>query len=133
MKPLGPHSSGLLAFVVSFVGLLVLFGPTTCNDGWRSPSIGRQGACSWHGGVNMLPQQFAFWFSLFVGWVVYKWVSRRLEREQVAMKDAWAKDGSVCPKRGSPMTMRIAKRGARKGNVFLGCTRFPICRGTRDI
>lgn len=22
-----------------------------CADGWRSPSIGEQGACSWHGGV----------------------------------------------------------------------------------
>jgi hypothetical protein len=23
----------------------------TCADGWQSPSIGKQGACSWHGGV----------------------------------------------------------------------------------
>lgn len=23
----------------------------TCADGWNSPSIGKQGACSWHGGV----------------------------------------------------------------------------------
>jgi hypothetical protein len=24
----------------------------TCRSGWRSPSIGRQGACSWHGGAG---------------------------------------------------------------------------------
>lgn len=23
----------------------------SCRDGWESPSIGKQGACSWHGGV----------------------------------------------------------------------------------
>ncbi|MGW3769928.1 hypothetical protein [Actinomadura verrucosospora] len=26
--------------------------PTRCRDGWRSPSIGRRGACSHHGGVD---------------------------------------------------------------------------------
>src|ERR671919_300543 len=32
--------------------LLVYFIPeSTCRDGWESPSIGRQGACSYHGGV----------------------------------------------------------------------------------
>lgn len=25
---------------------------TECRDGWNSFSIGRQGACSWHGGVT---------------------------------------------------------------------------------
>jgi len=29
-----------------------LLGPTTCRDGWHSPSIGHRGACSWHGGVD---------------------------------------------------------------------------------
>lgn len=36
-------------------GLLVapwLNGPPTCRDGWASGSIGRQGACSHHGGVG---------------------------------------------------------------------------------
>ena len=27
---------------------------TRCRDGWHSPSIGQQGACSWHGGVGFL-------------------------------------------------------------------------------
>lgn len=29
-----------------------LTGPVTCRDGWQSPSIGRRGACSHHGGVD---------------------------------------------------------------------------------
>lgn len=40
------------------VGLLLLTGlfslipPARCKDGWHSPSIGQQGACSHHGGVK---------------------------------------------------------------------------------
>lgn len=46
------------AFVAAFIGYSIvtnhLIGPdrTTCKDGWRSPSIGTQGACSHHGGVQ---------------------------------------------------------------------------------
>lgn len=34
-----------------------------------------------------------------------------------------------CPLCDSPMTERMATRGPRAGNTFLGCTRFPVCRG----
>lgn len=37
----------------------------------------------------------------------------------------------TCPRCGSVMVSRIAKRGLRRGNSFWGCSRFPICRGTR--
>ena len=35
-----------------------LWGPVvvTCLDGWHSPSIGRQGACSHHGGIKPDPR-----------------------------------------------------------------------------
>lgn len=39
------------AFALSFAAGQLL-GPLKCRDGWASPSIGRQGACSWHGGVD---------------------------------------------------------------------------------
>ena len=29
-----------------------IFGPVKCSDGYASPSIGRSGACSSHGGVD---------------------------------------------------------------------------------
>jgi restriction system protein len=38
-----------------------------------------------------------------------------------------------CPKCGSAMTRRTAKRGARVGQDFLGCTRYPGCRGIRNL
>jgi ssDNA-binding Zn-finger/Zn-ribbon topoisomerase 1 len=133
MKPHHPLGFGFLVFLVSYIALLILIGPTTCNDGLHSPSIGKQGACSWHGGVNVFPQLFSFWFSVFLGWLTYKWGTRRFEREQQAIKDARETDETLCPLCGSPVVVRIAKRGSRKGNVFLGCTRFPVCRGTRDL
>lgn len=47
--------SGFVGFVVYAAMTLVLSAdipPPECSDGWQSPSIGRQGACSHHGGVN---------------------------------------------------------------------------------
>jgi hypothetical protein len=50
--------SVVIAAIVAF-GLFVGFHvnvpaeqPLVCVDGWKSPSIGRQGACSSHGGVD---------------------------------------------------------------------------------
>jgi hypothetical protein len=41
----------LLALVIGWsIETLNSQGETTCADGWSSPSIGRQGACSHHGG-----------------------------------------------------------------------------------
>lgn len=47
-----PISWAVLAFIVAINGIGFFAGPTTCADGWASPSIGRQGACSHHGGVD---------------------------------------------------------------------------------
>lgn len=47
-----PFAVGFAAFFICFVGLASVLG--TCADGWSSPSIGSQGACSWHGGVSCL-------------------------------------------------------------------------------
>jgi ATP-dependent helicase HepA len=35
-----------------------------------------------------------------------------------------------CPICGSPMTERMATRGPNAGKIFLGCTRFPACKGS---
>ena len=34
----------------------------------------------------------------------------------------------ICPSCGAPMIKRIAKRGARAGKSFYGCSRYPDCR-----
>jgi restriction system protein len=44
-----------------------------------------------------------------------------------------ASEQAVCPKCGAPMVRRVAKQGANAGSSFLGCTRFPACRGTRNM
>lgn len=38
----------------------------------------------------------------------------------------------ACPKCGSPMVQRLAKKGTMAGKSFLGCSRFPDCAGTRN-
>lgn len=38
-----------------------------------------------------------------------------------------------CPKCGSSMQLRTARRGRNAGNQFWGCSAFPSCRGTRDV
>jgi restriction system protein len=37
----------------------------------------------------------------------------------------------ACPQCGSKMMLREARRGARTGQSFWGCSRYPACRGTR--
>jgi DNA-binding helix-hairpin-helix protein with protein kinase domain len=38
-----------------------------------------------------------------------------------------------CPRCGSPMQRRTARRGANAGGQFWGCSRYPGCRGTRNV
>jgi hypothetical protein len=45
---------GALAAIAFLAGCMVtgaVQGPLRCRDGWQSMSIGRQGACSHHGGL----------------------------------------------------------------------------------
>jgi restriction system protein len=39
----------------------------------------------------------------------------------------------ACPKCGSAMVVRTAKRGSNAGNSFWGCSTYPTCTGTREI
>lgn len=38
----------------------------------------------------------------------------------------------ACPKCGSKMTLKIAKKGTNAGGEFWGCSEFPRCRGVLD-
>lgn len=38
-----------------------------------------------------------------------------------------------CPRCGSEMILRTAKKGAAAGSRFWGCAEFPKCRGTKDF
>lgn len=38
----------------------------------------------------------------------------------------------TCPKCGSQMVKRTAKRGSNAGNTFWGCSQYPVCKGIRN-
>lgn len=114
--------------------------PATCADGWRSPSIGRPGACSWHGGVKHefnLSGLFAV-VSLFAGAASLGLIldaqkygtPKQNEDSKLATKENESKKPDVvCPVCRAPMRLRIARKGPYKGNRFWGCSRYPNCRG----
>jgi len=63
---------GVLGWVVGIITLYLLsslIGGATCRDGWHSPSIGRPGACSHHGGVqsNYFLGFVFFYLSIAIG------------------------------------------------------------------
>jgi restriction system protein len=61
-------------------------------------------------------------------------ISRGKKRDSVDLFDAGdiASSGEGCPICGSPMKVRIARRGGSRGERFYGCSKFPKCRGTRS-
>jgi hypothetical protein len=39
----------------------------------------------------------------------------------------------ACPKCGAPLVERVARKGPNAGRKFLGCSRYPACRGIVDL
>ncbi|MDD6729414.1 MAG: NERD domain-containing protein [Eggerthellaceae bacterium] len=59
-------------------------------------------------------------------------------KEQVAQPPAAAPAAAqagpgVCPRCGSPLVLRTAKRGPRAGKQFYGCSSYPHCRFIRNV
>lgn len=50
----------------------------------------------------------------------------------VAPKMAPKSEEKTCPRCGSPMVLRISKKGNQMGQQFWGCSTFPKCRGIID-
>ncbi|MES2355162.1 MAG: topoisomerase DNA-binding C4 zinc finger domain-containing protein [Pseudomonadota bacterium] len=40
---------------------------------------------------------------------------------------------TTSPRCGNAMIKRTAKRGENAGKMFLGCTTYPACKGTREL
>ena len=57
--------------------------------------------------------------------------SIKTNREHVNHLKKKSNDPS-CPKCGSKMLLKEAKRGSNTGNKFWGCSSYPKCRGLRD-
>jgi len=45
----------------------------------------------------------------------------------------YLREAFPCPKCGSPLRMRVARRGRHRGQKFLGCSRYPDCNGLRSL
>ena len=140
-----PATIGVTVAITLFVFFIAIQGPVRCRDGWPSPSIGRQGACSHHGGVASSPLLFELILSMLAGWAASALRNRPLEKRRLAERRAEQErfeaeikakaqiDRIACPLCRFPLRMRRAYRGKNKGGHFMGCTRYPQCKGTRDL
>ena len=54
-------------------------------------------------------------------------------KEHVANLKSRHSSNSICPKCGSELKQKQAKRGKSAGNYFLGCSNFPKCRYTKNM
>jgi len=54
----------------------------------------------------------------------------KIQNVQMAASDAAAPS---CPKCGSPMVMRTARKGANAGGQFWGCPKYPACKGIVSV
>jgi len=52
---------------------------------------------------------------------------------KTAVEDPRPGDAPSCPKCNETMVVRTAKKGAKKGETFWGCTTFPKCWGMRPV
>ena len=79
-----PRTIGIAVGIAIAIFFVLIQGPARCNDGWPSPSIGKQGACSHHGGVasSLLPFELAL--SAVLGWAAAALRNRPLERRRLA-------------------------------------------------
>lgn len=148
-----PLGAALAVFLTLFVGSSALLNrviPTTCRDGWHSPSIGRRGACSWHGGVTDHGKGVMTLLISGVGaFSVYAWRGSRIQpprtsssalpnstlgaQPQIPLPLQVPDKIHGCPKCGAPMRKRLAKRGKFRGREFMGCSRYPRCDGIRAL
>ncbi|MEI9966394.1 MAG: hypothetical protein WDN67_01915 [Candidatus Moraniibacteriota bacterium] len=122
--------AALILGVVAFFGLnslgQSLVGPVVCEDGWHSPSIGKQGACSHHGGVDDDLQNtvsiasFASGvFSTFYSYGLMDKISerkRKKEEEQAAIRyEEVHKNDPRCPRHPDE---RMVQRMGRYGEFW---------------
>ncbi len=125
---LTPYIIGVIMFFATAFSAGTLINEPRCSDGWNSPSIGRQGSCSYHDGIKEDPLRYlVFPAGLTVGLFSYAYasgvsfISKGVERHR--------RKGKVfCPKCGSEMRIRNGKRGK-----FYGCSKYPYCTGSMDV
>ncbi|MGM8224937.1 topoisomerase DNA-binding C4 zinc finger domain-containing protein [Cellvibrio sp. ARAG 10.3] len=143
---------------VVFFAVLILsktiIGPVTCASGWQSPSIGKRGACSHHGGVSKWKAYLPFLVSGVVSFLFYiNFNPSSFSRKENEETSKITQDSSLeqptaqpgvkktrvykpiikCPKCRGSMVLRTSKKGASPGRKFWGCKKYPKCRGAKSF
>ena len=141
-SPVGVGWGVGLAFAAFFIATA---SPARCVDGWASPSIGIRGACPHHGGVAGSWLPFELIFSVFLGFAASVLRNRPIEKRRIAEQKAFeervaaeakaqaAAEGIACPLCGFPLRQRRAYKGKNRGWYFMGCSRYPHCKGARHL
>ncbi|MCX6763831.1 MAG: hypothetical protein NTZ97_03830 [Candidatus Moranbacteria bacterium] len=98
IKKLTPFIFGIIVFFTTiFVGNDIA-GPIRCKDGWHSLSIGRQGACSHHGGVDTGPRDFvlflSFVFSIGSDIYIYSFLQEKNNKKNLTNKQVTKKENN---------------------------------------
>ena len=58
---------------------------------------------------------------------------KRAQSTVAAAEPAQSTNNPQCPRCGSPMLLRTARRGANAGEQFWGCSTYPKCQGTQPL
>ncbi|MCR5546086.1 MAG: Arm DNA-binding domain-containing protein [Lachnospiraceae bacterium] len=61
-------------------------------------------------------------------------INKKYKKKETAATSVENVDGElVCPKCGSALVLRTAKKGANAGNQFYGCSGYPKCRYIQNM
>lgn len=113
--------AGLMVFFALAKLTGFLLGPVTCRDGWASSSIGRQGACSWHGGVDNSRGFLILIYAAVSGFVGFCVFGKLEPRPQYKQPNPILRQR--CPRCGGHMHYDREHEGQAR------CNRYPICSG----
>jgi len=62
-----------------------------------------------------------------------RWIEGALAAKNHNVRRALERPEKLCPKCGSKMVQRIAKKGRNSGGIFWGCSRYPQCNQIMNI
>ncbi len=147
-----PGVGGIAAGIVTLYGanriIKDIVGPTHCRDGWASPSIGQNGACSWHGGVDGTAAALFLFLAVPLAIGVGLWVMNYLDRLSLPPKvdtkpprvapnlPKTKQDKAVpamahhCASCGAPKEFRLTRYEGRPVRSYV-CSRSRTCTGSR--
>lgn len=131
-----PWVMGIFFFALIRIALGLIFDLSPeCHDGWHSLSIGKQGACSHHGGVDRSAGFVAFFISIvcsiiitriFINWISSK---RNTKESRNTLRLATADHSAPDCKKHGRMIAILHENGTR---TWL-CKRYPKCANIHGV